>query len=87
MTSYIRKQPKQIRERVEAKLDVGLIQKLERYCAYLDSDRDYVISQALEIALKKDRGFTEWLGSQAAAQPVERPAEIAAPQGRRGRPE
>jgi len=61
MTSYIPKQSKQTRERVEAKLEVGLVQKLERYCQYLDSDRDYVISQALEIAFKKDKGFCEWL--------------------------
>lgn len=85
MTSYIHKQPKQIRERVEAKLEVGLIQKLERYCAYLDSDRDYIIAQALEIAFRKDKGFVLWLGSQASARPSEAAAETAAP--KRGRTE
>ena len=38
--SYIPKQEKRTRERVEAKLDRELIQRLERYCRFLDSDRD-----------------------------------------------
>ena len=66
MSSYIPKQPKQNRDRVEAKLDRELIRTLERYCQYLDSDRDYVIGKALEIAFKKDKAFTEWLESQPA---------------------
>ena len=61
MKSYIPKQTKFTRERVEAKLETGLAKKLDRYCAYLDSDRDYVISQALEIAFKKDKDFEAWL--------------------------
>ena len=61
MKSYIVKQPKQVRERIEAKLDQKLVEKLERYCQYLESDRDYVISQVLELAFKKDKGFVEWL--------------------------
>ena len=64
MSSYIPKQPKQNRDRVEAKLDRELIRTLERYCQYLDSDRDYVIGKALEIAFKKDKAFTDWLESQ-----------------------
>ena len=59
MSSYIPKQPKQNRDRVEAKLDRELIRTLERYCQYLDSDRDYIIGQALEIAFKKDKEFME----------------------------
>ena len=64
--SYIPKQEKRTRERLEAKLDREIIRKLEQYCAYLDSDRDYVIGKALEIAFDKDKGFAEWLKSQAA---------------------
>jgi hypothetical protein len=70
MKPYIPKQTKLTRERVEAKLEVSLIRKLERYCAYLDSDRDYIISQALEIAFKRDRGFEEWLASRSASGPA-----------------
>ena len=74
MKTYIPKQPKHQRERVEAKLDERLVRKLEKYCEYLDSDRDYVLSQALEIAFKKDKAFTEWLTGQGTPLPVEMPA-------------
>jgi hypothetical protein len=40
MKTYIPKQPKHTRERIEAKLDTRLVRQLERYCEYLDSDRD-----------------------------------------------
>jgi hypothetical protein len=70
MKSYIAKQPKQIRERVEAKLDQNLVRTLEQYCQYLDSDRDYVISQVLAVAFKKDTGFATWLAAQGAAPPA-----------------
>ena len=63
MKPYIIKQTKLTKERVEAKLESGLAARLEKYCQYLESDRDYVISQALEIALKKDKGFAQWLVS------------------------
>ena len=68
--TYIPKQSKQTKERVEAKVEAGLVRKLESYCEYLESDRDYVISQALEIAFKKDKGFTDWLTSHPAAKKV-----------------
>lgn len=61
MKVLIPKQPKQVRERVEAKLEVNLVRKLERYCEYLESDRDYVLTQALELVFQKDKGFGEWL--------------------------
>ena len=64
MKPYIARQPKQVRERIEAKLDTALVRKLERYCEYLESDRDYVVSQALQIAFRKDKGFATWLASK-----------------------
>ena len=95
MKGYIARQPKQVKERVEAKLDERLIQRLMNYCEYLDSDRDYIISQALEIAFKKDKGFDEWLASKgtptpdalaadtmATARPGRKPPRINKPQGR-----
>ena len=60
MSSYIPKQIRPIRERVEAKLDRELIAELEQYCEYLESDRDYVIAQALSVAFRKDKDFAEW---------------------------
>jgi len=65
MKPYIPKQPRQTRERIEAKLDAQLARKLESYCEYLESDRDYVVTQALELVFRKDKGFVEWLGSRA----------------------
>ena len=66
MKTYIPKQTKLTKERLEAKLEARLLQKLERYCQYLDSDRDYVLSQVLQMIFKKDKGFAQWLASQGA---------------------
>jgi hypothetical protein len=84
MSSFIPRQPKVTRDRVEAKLEVELIQTLESYCEYLDSDRDYVIGQVLAIAFRKDKGFAEWLRSQHPAESGELPPEDAAPQAKKG---
>lgn len=65
--SYIPKQIKPAKERVEAKLERELIQRLELYCRYLESDRDYVIAKALEIAINKDKEFAEWSRTQPAS--------------------
>jgi len=71
MKTYIPKQPKHTRERIEAKLDARLARQLEHYCEYLESDRDYVLSQVLELIFKKDKGFAEWLASKNGATPTE----------------
>ena len=71
MKSFIPKQPKQTRERIEAKLETNLVRKLERYCQYLDSDRDYIVSQALDLVFRKDKGFSQWLASQGATASAE----------------
>jgi len=60
MSPYITKQIKPVRERVEAKLDRELINELERYCEYLESDRDYVVAQALSVVFRKDKSFLTW---------------------------
>jgi predicted transcriptional regulator len=67
MKSFIPKQPKQVRERIEAKLDERLVRRLEQYCRYLESDREYVLAQALELIFRKDKGFVEWLSRQQPA--------------------
>ena len=61
--TYIPKQENITKERLEVKLEAGLLRKLERYCEFLESDRDYVVAQALDIALRKDRAFRAWLTS------------------------
>ena len=60
MSSYIPKQVKPIRERIEVKFDRELVARLDQYCEYLESDRDYVIAQALTVAFRKDKSFAEW---------------------------
>src|SRR5215469_1816054 len=85
MKSYIQKQTKLTRERIESKLESGLAHRLELYCQYLDSDRDYVISQALEIAFAKDKGFAEWLSRQPTEAPAEAGANIPSAAPKRGR--
>lgn len=79
MKAYMLKQPKQTRERLEAKLDTRLMRKLEQYCQYLDSDRDYVISQALEIAFHKDKGFDQWLAERQTKEPSKPVPPITGP--------
>jgi hypothetical protein len=68
MATYIPKQIRRVRERVEAKLDLELIAVLQQYCEYLESDRDYVIAQALTLAFRKDKGFAEWQKSHPLPQ-------------------
>jgi predicted transcriptional regulator len=60
MSSYIPKQIKPIRERIEVKFDRELVARLDQYCQYLESERDYVIAQALTVAFRKDKTFAEW---------------------------
>ena len=62
--AYIPKQVKQVRERLECKIDRDTVRTLVLYCRYLESDRDYVVGQALEVAFRKDRGFAKWLKEQ-----------------------
>ena len=60
MAAYIPKQIKPVRERIEAKLDRDLVLELEQFCEYLESDRDYVVAQALSVVFRKDKGFLTW---------------------------
>ena len=66
--TYIPKQTKLTKERIEAKLETRLIEQLAHYCEFLDSDKDYVISKALEIAFRKDKGFAAWSKERAGSK-------------------
>jgi hypothetical protein len=78
MKSYIPKQPKQTRERLEVKLERSLLQQLERYCEYLDSDREYVLACMLQVVFKKDKGFVEWLAAPERVVAVNSPPDQTA---------
>ena len=85
MKPYILRQTKLTRERIETKLEQSLLNRLERYCVYLESDRDYVISQALAIAFDKDSGFREWCRLHPASANLEDAADKADSATQRGR--
>jgi hypothetical protein len=82
MSTYIPKQIRRIRERVEAKLDRELITELEQYCEYLESDRDYVIAEALSVAFRKDKAFAEWQRNHPRPQTSSVGTDDAAPRNR-----
>ena len=67
MPSYIPKQIKPVRERVEAKLDRELVLELERYCEYLESDRDYVIAPGIDCRFPKGQGLCRMAGKSPDA--------------------
>ena len=68
MPTYIPKQVKPFRERIEAKLDRELVLELERFCEYLESDRDYVVAQALSVVFRKDKDFSAWKETHPISQ-------------------
>jgi hypothetical protein len=68
MSTYIPKQVKPVRERIEAKLERELVLELEQYCEYLESDRDYVVAQALSVVFRKDKDFAAWKATHPASQ-------------------
>jgi hypothetical protein len=90
MKPYIPKQAKYVRERIEAKLDERLVRTLERYCEYLESDRDYVLTQALELVFRKDKNFADWLAlrqEQATAEPPMEAPKASRALKRKSRPD
>lgn len=68
MRFHIPKQLKPTKERIDVKLEVSLLKSLDRYCQYMESDRDYVIGTVLQVVFKKDKGFAAWLRDAEALQ-------------------
>jgi hypothetical protein len=68
MPSYIPRQIRPVRERIEAKLDRELVLELEQFCEYLESDRDYVVAQALSLVFRKDKCFLTWKETHPTSQ-------------------
>jgi hypothetical protein len=73
MKFNIPKQHKPLKERIDIRLERSLLHGLDRYCRYMESDRDYVIATVLQIVFKKDKGFAEWLKLNEAPSAIERP--------------
>jgi hypothetical protein len=72
----IQPQPKLIRDRVEIKLDRDLAQELDRYCKFIQSDRDYVVGQVLKLVFAKDREFREWSAAKPQVSPAGTEPEV-----------
>ena len=77
MKFRIPKQQRPVKERIDVKLEHPVLQKLDRYCRYMESDRDYVIGTVLQIVFKKDKGFAEWLRLHEPVVPIERTSRQA----------
>ena len=66
-------------ETVSLRLPVPLVRSVEQYAKYLggSTDRTYVITQAIELALQQDAEFQKTLGTRRAA-PVAAPVRATA---------
>ena len=73
-------------ETVSLRLPAQLVRAVDQYAKYLggSTDRTYVITQAIEIALAQDTDFQKALGGQAGR--AARPAPSAPPRSRRADP-
>jgi predicted transcriptional regulator len=69
------------KDTLSLRLDRVLHDRLKQYCQFIESPKDYVISQALRQLFRKDREFAAWSASasseQAPAAEPESPADIA----------
>jgi hypothetical protein len=76
----IRKVQHETKEPVAVRLEVGLLEKLNRYAEYLGGTREYVISEAVKAALKEaDAKDQEWVAfSGKPSSPKVRVARKAA---------
>jgi len=70
MNFRIPKQQKPVKERVDIKLERTLLEMLDEYCRYLESDRDYAVSNVLLVAFKKDKGFAAWRAADKVTEPA-----------------
>ena len=59
-------------ETVSLRLPARLVRAVEQYAKYLggSTDRTYVITQAIEIALQQDAEFQKTLSARPAASPA-----------------
>jgi hypothetical protein len=66
-------------ETVTLRLPAELVRAVEQYARYLggSTDRNYVITQALEIALRQDPDFQKTLGAKPSA-PIAGPVRTTA---------
>ena len=56
----IKKQVREERKAIPLKLEVGLLEQLNQYAEFYNGTREYVVSEILKYALKKDVEFAAW---------------------------
>ena len=78
MRFRIPKQEKPVKERVDVKLEQGLLKTLDEYCRYMESDRDYVIGTVLSVVFRKDKGFIAWRATDSPAAKEPSPRAVRA---------
>ena len=55
----IKKQKKEVLKPVTIRIEEALLNRLTQYAAYLDSSREYVISEAIRYVVDRDKDFGE----------------------------
>jgi hypothetical protein len=82
------------KDTLSLRLDRPLHERLKQYAEFIQSPKDYVISQALSHLFRKDKEFATWLEARTAAAPAPRsleppattePSALAGPRARIGR--
>lgn len=73
MKMLIPKQDRPVKVRLDVRLEESLLKRLDQYCQFKESDRDWVIGAVLTVLFKKDREFAAWCRTTAGetlASPV-----------------
>lgn len=63
MRIVVRKQHKPTMARISARLEERLVQTLEHYCQFKESERDYVLGEVLSELFTHDKEFIAWCQS------------------------
>lgn len=61
----IERQPKEKKETLSVAVDVEVLQDLDFYCEFLESNKGFVVQNVLKYVLDKDKEFQKWKESPA----------------------
>jgi hypothetical protein len=66
-SSFIPQRIKRTKQQITVKLYQDQLAMLDKYGRFIDDSRDYIISQALELVLKRDKEFARWIEQEGNA--------------------
>ncbi len=66
MRTFIQPQRKQNEEKIEVRLDAGVVETLREYAEFLESPQGYVVTEILRKAFRKDKTFATWRNARHA---------------------